>query len=99
MPIGNAVQRGRMVYIYDERDHQTGIVAAGSGPHDGLRGYTGSTGSVQRGRMCRRTRRDCSCGGCTRPDVSEVHGVTATQRSAIERESRETAPQWHPRST
>lgn len=51
MSIGSAVQRGNMVFIYDERGHQTGMVAAGYGPHDGLRGYTGSSVSVQRGRM------------------------------------------------
>ena len=49
MAIGNAVQRGSTVYIYDEKGHQTGTVSAGSGPHDGLHGYTGGSVSVRRG--------------------------------------------------
>ena len=49
MAIGSAVQRGSGVYIYDERGRQLGVVGAGSGPNDGLKGYTGSTVSVRRG--------------------------------------------------
>lgn len=49
MAIGNAVQRGSIVYIYDEKGHQTGAVSAGNGPKDGLKGYTSSTVNVQRG--------------------------------------------------
>ncbi len=49
MAIGSAVQRGFSVYIYDEKGHQLGVVGAGSGPNDGLKGYTGSTVSVRRG--------------------------------------------------
>lgn len=49
MAIGNAVQRGSSVYIYDEKGHQLGVVGAGSGPNDGFKGYTGSTVSVRRG--------------------------------------------------
>ncbi len=49
MAIGSAVQRGSSIYIYDENGRQTGVVSAGSGPKDGLRGYTGTTVSVQRG--------------------------------------------------
>ena len=49
MAIGNAVQRGSTVYIYDEKGHQTGTAPGGSGPHDGLHGYTGSSVSVRRG--------------------------------------------------
>lgn len=47
MAIGNAVQKGSMVYIYDERGRQLASVSAG----DGLQGYTGSTVSVKRGSM------------------------------------------------
>ena len=47
MAIGNAVQKGSMVYIYDERSRQLASVSAG----DGLQGYTGSTVSVKRGSM------------------------------------------------
>jgi hypothetical protein len=49
MAIGNAVQRGTVVYIYDEKGHQTGSVSAGSGKDDGLKGYTSSTVNVRRG--------------------------------------------------
>ena len=49
MSIGNAVQRGSFVYIYDEKGRQIGTVSAGSGPKEGLKGYTSSTVNVQRG--------------------------------------------------
>ena len=49
MAIGNAVQRGSIIYIYDEKGRQTGSVSAGSGSQDGLHGYTGSSISVRRG--------------------------------------------------
>ena len=32
MAIGNAVQRGNIVYIYDENGRQTATISAGSGP-------------------------------------------------------------------
>ena len=50
MAIGTAVQRGGLVYIYDEKNRQTSTVPAGSGPNDGLQGYTGSRVNVRRGR-------------------------------------------------
>jgi hypothetical protein len=49
MAIGNAVQRGGFVYIYDEQNHKTGTVSAGSEKEDGLKGYTSSTVNVRRG--------------------------------------------------
>lgn len=49
MPIGNAVQRGSFVYIYDEKGRQLRSLASGSGPNDGLVGYTGGTVSIRRG--------------------------------------------------
>ena len=51
MAIGNAVQRGSMVYVYDEKGRQIASVMAGNGPNDGLKGYTSSTVNVQRGSM------------------------------------------------
>lgn len=51
MAIGNAVQKGSMVYIYDDRGRQLGAVSAGSGAKDGLRGYTSTTVNIQRGSM------------------------------------------------
>lgn len=49
MPIGNAVQRGSFVYIYDEKGRQIGSVSAGSGKDDGLKGYTSTTVNIRRG--------------------------------------------------
>lgn len=49
MAIGNAVERGGWVYIYDENARQVSAVSAGSGPNDGLRGYTSSRVNVKRG--------------------------------------------------
>jgi hypothetical protein len=49
MAIGNAVQRGSFIYIYDEKGRQIASVGAGSGPKDGLTGYTSSTVNVRRG--------------------------------------------------
>lgn len=49
MAIGNVVQRGSFVYIYDEKGRQIGLLSAGSGPKDRLMGYTSSTVNIQRG--------------------------------------------------
>jgi len=51
MAIGSAVQRGSLVYIYDEKGRQLAAVPAGNGPEDGLKGYTGATVSVRRGSL------------------------------------------------
>ena len=49
MAIGNAVQRGNFVYVYDERGRQLHVLGAGNGPADGLTGYTGATVNIRRG--------------------------------------------------
>lgn len=49
MAIGNAVQRGSFVYVYDERNRQISTISAGNGKDDGLKGYTGSNVNVRRG--------------------------------------------------
>jgi hypothetical protein len=49
MAIGNAVQRGTSVYVYDEKNRQIASLPSGSGPNDGLKGYTGSSVNIQRG--------------------------------------------------
>lgn len=49
MAIGNAVQRGSWIYIYDEKGRQIASISAGSGKDDGLTGYTSSTVNVRRG--------------------------------------------------
>jgi len=51
MAIGNAVQRGMLVYIFNEKDMPTGSVQVGGGPNDGLKGYTSSRVNVQLGSM------------------------------------------------
>jgi hypothetical protein len=48
MAIGSAVQRGAWVHVYDEKGRQTAMLSAGSGPGDGLHGYTGATVSIRR---------------------------------------------------
>jgi hypothetical protein len=47
--IGNAVQRGAWVYVYDEKGWMLCTLAAGGKPPDGLKGYTGSTVSLRKG--------------------------------------------------
>jgi hypothetical protein len=49
MAIGNAVQRGSFVHVYDERGRQLCTISAGSFHSDGLKGYTGSIVNVRRG--------------------------------------------------
>jgi hypothetical protein len=49
MAIGNAVQRGAFVFVYDEHGRQACSLPAGSGPGDGLTGYTSSTVNIKRG--------------------------------------------------
>lgn len=49
MAIGNAVQRGSFVHVYDGKGRQLTALPAGDGPGDGLKGYTGATVSVRRG--------------------------------------------------
>lgn len=49
MAIGNVVERGSFVCIYDEKGNQISSIAVGSGPNDGLKGYTSTTVNVQKG--------------------------------------------------
>lgn len=49
MAIASAVQRGAFVYVYDERGRLLTTLAAGTGPRDGLQGYTGGTVAIRRG--------------------------------------------------
>ncbi|WP_281071756.1 hypothetical protein [Succinivibrio dextrinosolvens] len=49
MAIGSAIERGRMVYVYDEKGRQLCSKALGS---DGcLMGYTGTSFSIRKGKM------------------------------------------------
>jgi hypothetical protein len=49
MAIANAIQRGSTVYVYNEKNQQICSISAGSGPKDGLKGYTGGSVNIQRG--------------------------------------------------
>lgn len=52
MAIGNAVQRGLMIYVYDEKGRQLFTTSAGNtSKGDGLKGYTSGTVNIQRGLM------------------------------------------------
>ena len=51
MAIGNVVERGNYVCIYDEKGNQISSISVGSGPNDGLKGYTSTTVNVQRGNL------------------------------------------------
>ena len=45
----SAVQRGSHVYLYDDRGRQIGMLLAGDGDEDGLKGYTAHTVTIRRG--------------------------------------------------
>jgi hypothetical protein len=47
MAIGSAVQRGSLIYVYDEKGRRLTSLLAGKGLKDGLQGYTSSTVSVR----------------------------------------------------
>ena len=48
--IASAVERGSYIYVYNDMGNQIcAISGGGSGPKDGLKGYTASTVSVRRG--------------------------------------------------
>jgi hypothetical protein len=47
--IGSAIERGSQVFVYDERGQMLFSKARGSGPKDGLLGFTGSTVTVRSG--------------------------------------------------
>ena len=51
MSIGNAVQRGTVVYVYDENNRQIFTVSAGYSGDRGLIGYSSGTVNVQRGKI------------------------------------------------
>ena len=48
--IASAIERGGFIYLYNERGSQIGCVGGGgSGPKDGLVGFTATSVSVRRG--------------------------------------------------
>lgn len=51
MAIGNAIQKGSIVYVYDEKGRQIFTKPAGSGSSDGITGYTSGTVNIRRGSL------------------------------------------------
>ena len=49
MAIGSAIERGSLICVYDERGTTLFQKAKGSGPKDGLLGFTGSTVTARYG--------------------------------------------------
>ena len=47
--IGSALERGSLIVVYDEKGMSLFSKSKGSGPHDGLLGFTGSTVTVRLG--------------------------------------------------
>jgi hypothetical protein len=47
--IGSALERGALIVVYDEKGMSLFSKAKGSGPQDGLLGFTGSTVTVRFG--------------------------------------------------
>ena len=47
--IGSAVERGSLIYVFDEDGMTLFAKAKGAGPQDGLLGFSGSTVTVQFG--------------------------------------------------
>ena len=47
--IGSALERGSLIVVYDEKGMSLFSKAKGSGPQDGLLGFTGSTVTVRHG--------------------------------------------------
>jgi hypothetical protein len=51
MAIANAVQRGSLIYVYNEKASLIFTIPSGSDPKDGLKGYTPGSVNVQRGSL------------------------------------------------
>jgi len=49
MAIGSVMEKGSQIIAYDERNRQLFAKFKGHKPGDGLKGYTGSTVSIQNG--------------------------------------------------
>jgi hypothetical protein len=51
MAIGNVIERGQLIYVYDEKGRQLFTKSGGSGPNDGLQGYISSTVNIRIGSL------------------------------------------------
>jgi hypothetical protein len=51
MASATAVQRGTMIQVYDEKGQTLFTRGVGSGPNDGLKGYTNTTVTIRAGNV------------------------------------------------
>ena len=51
MPIANVIQRGPVIYVYNEKSQTLFTKTVGNGPNDGVKGYTSSFVNIQMGRV------------------------------------------------
>ena len=58
MAIGSAIERGSMIVVFDERGMTLFSKARGSGPKDGLLGFSGSTVTARYGSVIFTVRRE-----------------------------------------
>ena len=49
MAIGSAIERGSLIYVFDERGSTLFAKAKGAGPKDGLVGFTSSSVTIRFG--------------------------------------------------
>jgi hypothetical protein len=49
MAISSAVERGPQIFLYNEKGSIICAIPSGSGPNDGLKGYTATSVSVRSG--------------------------------------------------
>jgi hypothetical protein len=49
MAIGSAIERGSSIFVYDEHGGTLFLKSRGTGPYDGLLGFTSSTVTVRSG--------------------------------------------------
>ena len=67
MAIGSALERGSFIIVYDEHGRTLFSKARGSGPQDGLLGFTSSTVTIRRGSVV---------------STYDEHGVTLFSKAA-----------------
>jgi hypothetical protein len=77
--IGSAIERGSLICVYDERGTTLFQKAKGSGPKDGLLGFTGSTVTVR----ARSSRPPCPADA--RPSTRSPSRVEQCVRSLLQR--------------
>mgnify|MGYP006956780179 FL=1 len=51
MPIASVIQRGPVIYVYNEKNQALFTKTVGNEPTDGVKGYTSSSVNIQKGRV------------------------------------------------